>query len=501
MQQKLEPFSTATEMLHALRTRHVSAVELLDLHLRRIERYNPQLNAIVIPNYENARQAAGAADEARKRGEDRPLLGLPLVIKDCIYVKGLPTTGGVPERAEAIADDDARVAARVQAAGAVIIGKTNVPPYAADWQSDNPLFGRSNNPWDLSRTPGGSTGGGAAALAAGLTPLEFGGDFGGSIRVPAAFCGVFGHKPSETAVPRSGHFPGPNIPNAAAAMAVQGPLARSAEDLELALDVVAGPDVGEDVAWRLELPPARHERLTDFRVAILPPIDWLPVDAEIMAALDSLATQLGRLGAQVRDIQPGALGDMRDYYSLYISLNSALSNVGRPESDRQQEAEATRRITDVFYHLAWVDGLVASASDYFIWFGARERYRAAFRTFFGQWDILLAPCNVVNAFPHTDAPWPERRLDVNGQEVDYGLQSVYASLCNLSGQPGTAFPAGQTRSGLPIGLQAIGPYLEDRTPIRFAALVAREFGGFRRPPGYMETLPTIPDTHHDTAHI
>jgi amidase len=484
MPHHVDAFASATEMLRALRMRQVSAAELLDLHLRRVERYNPQLNAIVIPNYDDARQVAAQANAARVQGEDRPLLGLPLTIKDCIYVQGLPTTGGVPERAEAVAEADAPVAARVRAAGATIMGKTNVPPYAADYQSSNPLFGRSNNPWDLSRTPGGSTGGGAAAVAAGLTPLEFGGDFAGSIRVPAAFCGVYGHKTSETAVSRRGHFPGTNTPNAATAMAVQGPLARSAEDLELAFHVIAGPDVDEDVAWRLEVPSARHERLADYRVAALPPIEWLPVDAEITAVLDKLATQLGRVGAQVKEVQPEALDDMRDYHRTYASIMSAMSSTGRPREDCHREAEAIRRNTDDPYDLAYADGLEASASDYIIWFGRREHYRAALRAFFEQWDVLLTPANIVNAFPHTDAPYGERRLDVNGEAVKYGWQMVYPSLGNLSGYPATAFPVGLTRSGLPIGLQAIGPYLEDRTPIRFAALVAREFGGFRRPPGY-----------------
>jgi amidase len=217
---------------------------------------------------------------------------------------------------------------------------------------------------------------------------------------------------------------------------------------------------------------------------VMPSIEWLPVDVEILAALDEMATRLGRAGLQVKEVQPEALGDMRDYYGLYISVMSALSNTGRPESHRRQEAEEIRGSTDAFDSLAWADGLVASASDYVIWFGAREYYRAVFRAFFDDWDILLAPCNFVNAFPHTDAPWPERRLDVNGQAVHYALQSVYASLCNFSGQPGTAVPVGLTRSGLPIGLQAVGPYLKDRTPIRFAELAAREFGGFQRPPGY-----------------
>jgi len=481
---RLDAFAPATVMLGALRERWISAVDLLELHLRRIERYNPALKAIVTPNTDGARCAAAAADEARGRGEDRALLGLPLTIKDCIYVQGLPTTGGLVERAGAIAEADAPLAARVRAAGAVIMGKTNVPPNAGDWQSDNPLFGRSNNPWDLERTPGGSTGGGAAALAAGLTPLEFGGDYAGSIRIPAAFCGIYGHKPSEGAVPRRGHFPAPNTPNPVTAMAVQGPLARCAEDLELALDVIAGPDVGEDVAWRLELPPARHRRLADYRVAVLPPIGWLPVDGEIMAALDGLATRLGGIGARVKETQPEALGDLREYYATYLAIMWAVSTMGRAREDCLREAEEIRSHSDAFQDLAWADGLEAGAGDYAVWFGRREMYRESLRAFFREWDLLLSPANFVNAFPHTDAPWEERLVEVNGERVGYGWQSVYPSLANFSGHPATAFPVGQTGSGLPIGLQAIGPYLEDRTPICFAALVAQESGGFRRPRGY-----------------
>src|SRR5579864_2569346 len=296
----VDPFASASNMLAALRAGQVSATELLEEHLRRIERYNPQINAIVIPNYEQARQRAAEADAAYARGASLgPLHGLPLTIKDCIEVAGLRTTAGVTHRADAISTQSAPVAQRVLNAGAVLIGKTNVPPYASDWQANNEVFGRTNNPWDPGRSPGGSTGGGAAALAAGLTPLEFGSDIGGSIRIPAAFCGVYGHRPSDSAVPRYGHVPGSPLPNPAAVMAVQGPLARSATDLELALEVIAGPIVGEDVAWRLELPQARHSSLSDFHIAIMPQAAWLPVDAEIVAALDDVATRLGRLGARV----------------------------------------------------------------------------------------------------------------------------------------------------------------------------------------------------------
>src|SRR5918912_1594146 len=266
---RLDAFAPATIMLEALRARRISAVELLGWHIERIERFDPALNAVVIRDYDQTRQSAAVADRLRTSDVDLPLLGLPLTVKDCLNVQGMRSTAGVLQYADHVAHEDSRLVARLRSAGAIIVGKTNVPPLAQDWQTDNPVFGRTNNPWDLELTPGGSTGG-AAALAAGLTPLEYGSDIGGSIRVPAAFCGVYGHKPSETALPRSGQFPVPPLPNAAVVLGVQGPLARSAEDLELALDVVAGPEVGEDVAWRLELQPTRAPWRRDLRLAVLP---------------------------------------------------------------------------------------------------------------------------------------------------------------------------------------------------------------------------------------
>jgi amidase len=482
---RLDAFSPATEMLRALRARAVSAVDLLDLHLDRIARFNPALNAIVTPCFDDARRAAEAADAARGRGEDAPLLGLPLTIKDCIDVAGLAGTAGVVDFAERRPEADALVAARARRAGAVLIGKTNIPPMAGDWQSDNPVFGRTNNPWDLERTPGGSTAGGAAALAAGLTPLEFGSDIGGSIRVPAAFCGVYGHRPSETAVPRSGHFPGTPLPNAATVMGVQGPLARGAEDLELALDVIAGPDVGEDAGWRLHLPPARHERLSDFRVAVLPTIPWLPVDEEIASAVDRVASRLGHAGARVAQAQPDTFGDLREHQSVYLSLLMVMTNIATPADARRSMAAAARR-NDEGFGEAQARGYEASASDYIFWLAQREAYRAAYRAYFHEWDVLLAPVFPTPAFLHIglDVPHGQRSLDINGRATPYLHGLVYPALATLSGQPSTAFPAGLSREGLPIGLQAIGPYLEDRTPIRFASFVSGETGGFQRPPGF-----------------
>jgi amidase len=468
----MDPFASATTMLSALRNRQISAVELLELHLRRIGRYNPILNAIVMPDWENARKAAAAADEARARGEEGALLGLPLTIKDCINVRGLPSTMGSPTHAGRIAKADAPLVARVRAAGGITMGKTNMSTWAAGWHADNRLFGRTNNPWDLERTPGGSTGGGAAALAAGLTPLEFGSDSAGSVRVPPAFCGVYGHKPSETAVPRSGHFLDPPLPNPAAIIFVQGPMARSAEDLELAFDVVAGPEVGEDVAWRLEVPPARHERLADYRVAVLRPLDDCPLDDDIGAAFEGLAAELGRLGATLHEVRAEEiLGDLHEHFQLYMTLvQPVVVNMICPTPEARQNA--LENCLSFKYEFDLARGLLGNPTDYLDWLLQREQYRARYRAFFQDWDLLLAPITSVPAVPHTLA-----------READH---LKYPVLANLAGQPATAFPMGLTRTGLPIGLQVIGPYLEDRTPLRFAQLLARELGGFQPPPGYEE---------------
>lgn len=482
----LGPFDSARTMLRDLRTRKISSVELLEMHLERIKSHNDSLNAIVTLDEEGAHHAALVADRNRARGKDCTLLGLPLTIKDCIAVQGLRTSGGLQERAEERSPQDALLVKRLRTAGAVILGKTNVPPWAEDWQADNPVFGRTNNPWNLDRTAGGSTGG-ASAVAAGLTPLEFGGDLIGSIRIPAAFCGVYGHKPSETAFPRGGHFPGPLISNPALVMMTQGPLARTAEDIELAFSVVVGPEIGEDTAWSIYIPQPRHEKLSSYRVAVLPPVGWLPVDNEILAAYDNLTTELGHVVAQLREIQPQGLGDLRDLYKLGLSLISAMTRSGI--SLHRELVPKIRNVGDEF-DAAWADGIVATAADYLSWVHERETYKATFRNFFREWDVLLAPLTLTPAFRHIRGtsiwtpPWKRCIIDVNGHPVNYNWQAVYPGLANTVGLPATAFPVSLTSSGLPIGLQVIGPYLEDLTPIRFTQLLAREFGTVGYPPNY-----------------
>jgi amidase len=358
-----------------------------------------------------------------------------------------------------------------------------------DWQSTNAIYGRTNNPWDLGRTPGGSSGGSAAAIAAGLSALEVGSDIGGSIRVPAVFCGVYGHRPSETLLPRSGQFPYPPTPNSAIVMEVQGPLGRSAQDLQLALSLLAGPEVGEDVAWRVQLPPARHERLADFRVGVLPAIPWTILDDRIASTLEDLATRLGKLGCTVGRVQPEAIGDWKEHCLLYRTLLVMMTSVRLPEERRQLYLEWYRKYDSEFSRAA-ARALEAPPSEYVLWIGRRERYREAWRAFFRDWDVLLTPAFSTLAYPHVERPFPTDESDftltltINGQPAPYMRCLVYPSIPTLAGQPATAFPAGRSKEGLPIGLQAIGPYLEDLTPIRFAALLAREIGGFAKPDGY-----------------
>jgi amidase len=477
----IDAFSSVVAMLGALRARAITAVELAEMHIARIDALNDRLNAIVVRTDERAINAARRADAALARGEAGALLGLPITLKESTLCAGLPQTAGLAAFRDHRPAVDGPLAARVFAAGAGLLGKTNVPVALADWQADSPVYGRTRNPWDLTRTPGGSTGGGAAALAAGLTPLEIGSDIGGSIRVPAAYCGVYGHRPSETAIPREGAFPLADLPSATALMGVQGPLARSARDLTLAFDVLAGPVVGEDVAWRLAIPPARHARLADFRVAIMPALPWAAPSSEMAARLDELATLLRREGALVREAMPAV--DPEAYFHDYCRLLNVQTTSARSREERERAAARMRASGDPVL-AAQADGMTMDAAALLALGHRREQARAAWRAFFRDWDVLLAPTTLDAAFPHQDAPFRLRTLDVDGRAFPYFYNIIYPMWAIFAGQPATAFPAGRNRAGLPLGLQAIGPYLEDRTTLAFAALVEDVWYRFEAPPGF-----------------
>ncbi len=439
--------ATAGEMARALAARAVSAVELLDAAVARIEALDGPINAVVVRDFDRARDAAQRADLALARGERRPLLGVPMTVKEAHNVAGLPTTWGVEAFKDWIAPKDSVGVARLKAAGAVILGKTNVPPHLADWQSANPVYGRTNNPLDLSRSPGGSSGGSAAALAAGMVPLELGSDIGGSIRVPAAFCSVLGHKPSYDLVPQRGHAP-PGLDGASIALNVVGPMARNAADLALALDVLAGPDGDEAKGYRVELPPPRHSRLADYRVLILGEHPLATVENDISTALEGLAARLEASGAQVSR-QSDLLPDLAAAHGIYLTLLLTAMSRGGPPSANVIDAHA------------WLNALDAQLS-------IRRAWARVFQTF----DVVLAPVLGVVAFEHMAGEWPERHFTINGRQTAFGDQLVWPGMATLANLPATSVSIGADARGLPIGAQVIGPYLEDRTTIAFAGLIA-----------------------------
>lgn len=477
----IDHYSTATAMLDALSKKQVSSVELTQMHIQRINSLDGALNAIPVLTLERALDAAKQADKKLAAGEAGALLGLPMTLKESTQVAGLPQSAGLLPFKDHKPAADGKLAAAVFAAGANLLGKTNIPVALGDWQADSPVYGRTNNPFDLGRTPGGSTGGGGAALAAGLTPLEVGSDIGGSIRVPAAFCGCFGHRPSETAIPRSGAFPGAELPNYAFRMAVQGPLARSAADLSLLFDVIAGPDLFEDVAWRLSLPASRIDSLKGCRVAVMPELPGARASSAMLAKVDELTSLLKGEGAKVGVAMPSF--DFDDYYLDYLRTLYCMVNLGLPQEALQAQAEALRQDGTPTGN-AMADGLTMAAPDFVTMVGHRQQYAQAWQTFFEDWDLLIGPMTLDSAFPHQTGDLNHRILLVDNEEVPYTSNIIYPMLAIYCGLPSTAFPMGLDPQGLPLGMQAIGPYLEDRTTLKFAALMEAAGCAFLKPPGY-----------------
>jgi amidase len=479
-------YRTARELVAMLAARKISATELLEAALARILACDGRINALVVRDFDRAREAANAADRALASGERRPLLGLPMSVKEAYNVAGLPTTWGFPAAKDYRPADDALAVTRVKAAGAVIVGKTNVPISLADWQSYNEIYGTTNNPWDLARTPGGSSGGAAAALAAGYVALELGSDIGGSLRTPAHYCGVFAHKPSLGLVPLRGH----TLPNVAplpfeSDLAVIGPMARSAGDLALALDLIAGPDdMTGAVAYRLALPPPRRQTLRDFRVLVVDTHPLMPTAASVRGALDELAERLTRLGARVARTSP-LLPDLAHSARIYTRLLASIFGALLPIDQYRRVAEAVRSLpTDDDSLAAWrARGSVISHRDWIAADAARAHVRQQWRELFRTWDVVLCPPMPTPAFPHDHSSEQRtRRIDIDGISHPYLDQIVWPGIATLAGLPATAAPVGLSATGLPIGVQIIGPYLEDRTTIAFAELFEREFGGFVPPP-------------------
>ena len=453
MDAKVEDLSKAGAgaLAAALAAGQLSALEACEAAIERIERLDGPINAVVVRDFERARGAARGADAALARGEGRPLLGVPMTVKEAHNVAGLPTTWGLAEAKGWIAPEDSVGVGRLRAAGAVILGKTNVPPFLGDWQSVNPVYGRTNHPLDPTRGPGGSSGGSAAALAAGMVPLEFGSDIGGSIRVPSSICGVFGHKPSFDLVPQRGHVP-PGLDGASPPFNVVGPMARTASDLTLGLDVLAGPAGDEAKAYRVDLPAARHAHLADFRVLVIDTHPIAKADKEIIAAIGALASRLEQAGAKV-ERTGNLIPDLAAQHGYYLSVLMTVMSRGAPDLAEPPNA------------LVYMEGLDAQAV-----------FRRQWARLFETYDVVLAPPFGVVAFPHDERPITERTHVINGEVTSYLDQVAWPGIATFPNLPSTAAPIGTTRTGLPIGVQIIGPYLEDRTTIAFAGMIERELG-------------------------
>ena len=479
-------FETATALSSALAAKKVSAVELAQDAIGRIERHDGKINAICVRDFERGLEAARAADAGRARGETKPLLGIPLTVKESYNVAGLPTTWGLPAQKDFVPGEDALSISRVKQAGGIILGKTNVPLGLGDWQSYNDIYGTTNNPYDLGRTPGGSSGGSSAALAAGYGPLSLGSDIGGSLRVPAFHCGVYAHKPTLALAPSRGHTPPPFPPLPFDRdLAVIGPMARSAADLSLLLDVIAGPDPMEaGKAYALALPPPRHGALKNFRVLVVDTDPVMPTNAAVRAAIDRLAANLGKAGVKIERQSP-LLPDFAASSRLYMRmLLSLLGATFAPEIHAGALDAATKLAPDDMSLAAErLRGIALSHRDWVLADGGRARLKAQWRELFGTFDAVICPVMPTPAYPHDHSPEQEtRRINIDGKDHVYPDQLAWPGIATLPGLPATAIPIGLSPEGLPVGVQIVGPWLEDRTPLRLAELIEREFGGFVPPP-------------------
>jgi amidase len=462
--------SSLVSLIAELQRGAVSSRELLDVHLDRIERLDGPINAVVTLDVERARRTAADIDDARASGREvGPLAGVPLTVKDAIATAGIRSTGGAIELSDHVPEADATVVERIRHAGGVVFAKTNVPRWSGDYQTTNEMFGTTNNPWDLARTPGGSSGGPAAAVAMGFTSFEIGTDIGGSIRVPSSFCGVYGHKPSFGIVSSFGYLDNQVSHRNVADVNVFGPIARSVDDLELLLGLLAGPNPDDGVAWRLELPEPRAIAIDDFRVAAWLDDEFCPVDPSVRQVMDAAVAALERAGARIDhsrrphiDPQVAALeGTMLISSATEISdsdgENSAASGAGRGLDHRTWDLLHRRR----------------------------GEVRQRWAEFFTDLDVLLCPVTVVPPFRHVHSAagpnWAHATLADHGDR-HYSDLIGWSALIGSAYLPVTVPPIGRTDDGLPIGIQVVAPYLHDRTALAFARCMADVLGGYEPPP-------------------
>ena len=464
----------AAELAHLVADGVLGSRELLALTRARIEREGPALNAVVTTDWERAEREALAADEAVARG-DRigPLHGLPMSIKDSIETEGIRTTSGAPELRDHVPGVDATAVARLRAAGAVVYGKTNVPAWASDSQCFNSLFGTTNNPWDQRRTPSGSSGGAAVAVATGMSTLELGSDLGGSIRMPAHYCGIYGLKPTFGIVSLRGHLPPAPGWLVDMDMAALGPLGRSPDDLELALQVLAGAEGPAASAWRFTLPPPRRATLRDYRIGMLVDDPACPVDAATRTAMEQLAVTLRQAGARVvpLDAAGPSIGEGLHLFRRLVAHLMGLFMSDEDFSAMASEASST-----------WQRNVTITARDHVAARQARALYSASWDRVFTDLDVVLTPTMPTQAIPHDQEPDVDaRRILVDGVPRPYGEQYAWVQAPSAAHLPCAVAPL-PTVDGLPMGVQVVGPRYEDATVIDVARRLAQVTGGYRPPP-------------------
>ncbi len=487
---------SATEALAQLRSQATSSRDLLEACIARVEAVNPRLNAVIADGRQAARARADEADQATRRGESwGPLHGLPMTLKDAWEVPGMPCVGGAPEYRHHQPPQAGPAIQRVLNSGAIVFGKTNVPYKSLDVQTYNPVFGTTNNPWDVRKTCGGSSGGAAVALATGMTPLEIGSDIGGSIRIPAHFCGVYGHKATHGLISLRGHIPGEPGEVSEPPLAVAGPMARTADDLQLLFDILVGASPATQPGWTGNLPRPRHEHIHQYRVLLWVDDPDCPIDADMAEVYRQLGATLESAGVDVDVGSPLGMG-LQDIYPLYFTQMGSLMAAWLRADERRAKGmvapfgRATAPILSALGKLVelphstdqFAKGMTMKLGDWFTVVEHSNRLREAFSTVFERYDVVLMPPTYTSAFAHDHGFMATRRVNVKGQRRHYSDLFMWIAPATLMGLPATSAPVGQTPEGLPVNVQILGAPCHDRVTMHFAKLLAGLVGGFVPPP-------------------
>lgn len=468
---------SATELAAMIAAKEISSRELLDLYVSRIETLDSVTNAVVTLDLDRAHEAAADADAATAAGSPTgPLHGIPITVKDALAVEGVRSTGGAVELADHVAPADADVVALVRRAGAIPFAKTNVPRWSGDIQTFNDIFGTTNNPWDTSRTPGGSSGGPAAAVALGFTGFELGTDIGGSIRIPAAYNGIAGHKPSYGLVPCGGYIDRVDYGRTEPDVNVHGPLARSVDDLELLMDLLAAPRPDRVIAVTHRMPPARHEHIADCRIAVWSDHPDCPSSSATVDAVEAAGDILAALGARVdRQARPAIDATAAAALGLWLIAGATSPSLTDEEYAFYTALASSADTPDEIR--AAIATFTATPREWFAADDQRARIRDAWRGFFGDVDALLCPVVVTPPFVHLqDGNVTDRTLQIDGVERPYTDLFHWTMLVGMAYLPATVVPVGTSRDGLPVAVQVVGPYMEDRTPIAVARALREELG-------------------------